>query len=126
MSYNAASRKDIRAAEKSAKALSMEEAEVLVTLLSDIPGRRYVWNQLARAHIFQTSVVSTDPIMIAFLEGERNQGLKLLNDILAHCPHLFLEMIQEHNAANLAKENTDVERGHDEPDAPDAGSDSED
>ena len=35
---------------------------------------------------------------MAFAEGERNQGLQLLADIMRWCPERFIEMMREHTA----------------------------
>ena len=51
--------------------------------------RRYVWEKLATAGIFQ-STFSTDPLQMAFNEGQRNAGLVLLNDVIQYCPEQFI------------------------------------
>jgi hypothetical protein len=46
------------------------------------------------AAMFTTSY-SSNPIRMAFLEGERNIGLRLVADIMSHCPRRYAEMMQE-------------------------------
>ena len=96
MTLNTADRKSVRAAEKSAKLADRQRGEVLIAICSTEPGRRYLWERLDEAHIFRTSF-STDPIQMAFYEGERNQGLLLLGDIMQWCPDQFIQMMREHN-----------------------------
>lgn len=94
--YNASERKDVRAAEKAARLAEAQRAEIVKNLMSSIPGRDYVWSKLAAAHMFVTSF-SSDPLQMAFAEGERNQGLSLLNDIMGHCPEQFILAMREQN-----------------------------
>jgi hypothetical protein len=94
---NAADRKQIRAAEKAAAISARERGEVVIALMSTAPGRRFVWDRLADASIFATTF-STDPIQMAFNEGQRNQGLTLLDEIIRSCPDQFILAMRESNA----------------------------
>ena len=93
---NAADRKQIRAAEKAAAEADRERGEVIVALMSNKHGRRFVWDKLSDAHIFATTF-SIDPIQMAFNEGQRNQGLALLDDIIRSCPDQFILAMREAN-----------------------------
>ena len=95
--YDASNRKHIRAAEKAAAIAERERAEVVVEMMATVPRRRYVWEKLADAHIFSTTF-STDPIQMAFNEGQRNQGLALLDEIIRSCPDQFILAMRESNA----------------------------
>lgn len=96
MSFNAASRKDIRSKEKASKQADRTRGEVITALMSNPAGRGYIWDQLSVAHIFSTSF-SADALQMAFAEGERNAGLRLLDDILNWCPEQFIQMMREKN-----------------------------
>jgi len=98
MTYNAGERKDIRKAEKAARQAEVARGEVVKGIAATQPGRKYLWDLLAAAHIFTTSFVAGDPLQMAFAEGERNQGLQLLADIMRWCPERFIEMMREHTA----------------------------
>ena len=96
MTLNTADRKSVRAAEKSAKLADRQRGEVLTTIVETTAGRQYLWDRLEAAHIFRSSF-STDAVQMAFYEGERNQGLLLLGDIMQWCPDQFIQMMREHN-----------------------------
>ena len=96
---NAASRKEIRRKEKSARLVEKTRGSVIIELMSTTNGRNYVWDQLASAHVFSTSY-SPDALQMAFSEGERNSGLRLLNDIIDWCPEQFIQMMREQNERN--------------------------
>lgn len=93
---NTSDRKSIRAHEKAAAIADRERGEVLISIMSSTPGRRWVWDKMGAAHIFQTSF-SVDAVQMAFNEGERNQGLLLLNDIMQWCPDQFILAMREAN-----------------------------
>ena len=95
--YNAADRKAIRAAEKAAAIAERQHAEVVVESMATPQRRRYVWEKLAAAGIFATTF-STDPLQMAFNEGQRNAGLILLNDVIENCPEQFILAMRESNA----------------------------
>jgi hypothetical protein len=101
--YNAADRKAIRAAEKAAATAEAQRAEVIVESMATVPRRRYVWDKLADCGIFRTTF-STDPLQMAFNEGQRNAGLTLLNDIIQYCPEQFIQAMREHNG----RRSTDI------------------
>lgn len=110
--YNAGDRKAIRRAEKLAKQLENEKRDIVRQICSTEAGRRYLWTELSSAHIFHTSFVSTEALQMAFLEGERNQGLRLLNSVLLHAPEQFVLMMQEHNTQQA--QPTDEEDGEED------------
>jgi hypothetical protein len=109
---NAASRKDIRRKEKESRIADRERAGVILSVMATRAGRGWAWDRLAEAHVFSTSY-SPDALQMAFAEGERNAGLRLLNDIIEWCPEQFIQMMREQN-----------ERRDLNPD-PDAGTDAE-
>src|SRR6185437_8724990 len=72
--------------------------------MATIPGRIYVHDQLLRSHVFSTSF-DRDPVMMAFKEGERNNGLQLLTDVMANCPDQFVTMMREANERSSARDH---------------------
>lgn len=70
------------------------EVDDLKWLMGHRQGRRYVWRQLQNYGVFRLSFDS-DPLVMAFKEGARNHGLKLLADIHEHCPERYAEMTRE-------------------------------
>lgn len=72
-----------------------EESD-LKWLMSSKRGRRIVWRQLDAAGIFRTSF-STNAMNMAFAEGNKNNGLRLLAIIHRICPELYPVMVREAN-----------------------------
>ena len=103
--YNASDRKSIRAAEKTSAIAERERGEVVVEMMATQARRRYVWEKLGAAGIFSTTF-STDPGQMAFNEGQRNQGLVLLNDIIQYCPEQFIEAMREFNGRRTSSDAT--------------------
>lgn len=110
MTYDASNRKDIRRAEKEAAFAERQRGEVLTNLMATTSGRAYIWNELGAAHIFSTSL-SLDAIQMAFSEGERNMGLRLLNNVLDYCPDEFILMMREQNARDSARQQPGSQDG---------------
>jgi len=104
-SYNAAERAHVRKAEKAQADAEVARKEIITGLMSTPPGRAWVLYLLEAAHIFTTSF-DRDPTAMAFAEGERNQGLILLNEVLQHCPDSYILMLRERNERHLASERT--------------------
>lgn len=84
-------------AEKARRAALERQTEIdeLLWLMSDKRGRRFVWRLLQRTGIYQLSFVPGDASATAFKEGNRNQGLQLLSQVMQHCPDRFSEMQKE-------------------------------
>lgn len=70
-----------------------EEAD-LKWLMGSKRGRRIVWRFLDRAGVFRLSFNSNSMTM-AFNEGQRNEGLRMLAQIHALCPELYPVMVKE-------------------------------
>lgn len=56
-------------------------------------GRRFLRGLLADAHLYKTSVITFNAVQIAFLEGERNQGVKLMGRLIRDCPERLTEVM---------------------------------
>lgn len=74
------------------------EIEDLKWMVAHKQGRRFCWRQLEKHGVFRSSF-STEPLEMAFLEGQRNDGLRLLADILEHAPDRYVDMMKEHRDA---------------------------
>lgn len=70
-----------------------EEADIK-WLMATKRGRRIVWRQLDRAGVFRLSF-NTNAMQMAFAEGNRNEGLRTLAQIMALCPELYPTMVRE-------------------------------
>jgi hypothetical protein len=72
-----------------------EEAD-LKWLMGSKRGRRIIWRFLDRAGVFRLSF-NTNAMQMAFAEGNRNEGLRMLALIHTHCPELYSVMLKEAN-----------------------------
>jgi hypothetical protein len=63
-------------------------------LMSSKRGRRIIWRLLDRAGVFRLSF-NTNAMAMAFAEGNRNEGLRLLAQIHALCPELYPVMLKD-------------------------------
>lgn len=70
------------------------EIDDLKWLMSNKRGRRFMARLLERAGVWRLSF-NTNALTMAFNEGTRNEGLRLLAQITAHCPDRYTEMLKE-------------------------------
>lgn len=70
------------------------DADTLRQLLGVKQGRAWMFRLLASCHIFQSSF-DNDALRMAFREGERNVGLRLLAESQSADPDLFALMLKE-------------------------------
>ena len=70
------------------------EAEDFKWLMGSKRGRRIAWRLLEDFGVFRLSF-STDPLQMAFNEGNRNFGNRVLALVHAHCPEKYPTMIKE-------------------------------
>jgi hypothetical protein len=63
-------------------------------LMSNKRGRRFVFRLLERAGVWRLSF-NTNALTMAFSEGTRNEGLRLLAQITEHCLDRHAEMLKE-------------------------------
>ena len=70
-----------------------EEADIK-WLMSSKRGRRFIYRLLETAGVFRSSF-NTNAMAMSFSEGNRNYGLKLLDQVHTLCPELYPTMIKE-------------------------------
>lgn len=82
------------------KKLYKEEHEDRIHDMADIlrtgSGKRYIWWLLETCHMFSSTFTGNS--MSAFLEGERNVGLRIFKDILKVDAKLMGQLAQSHAA----------------------------
>lgn len=81
-----------------------EEAD-LRWLMGSKRGRRIVWRLLDQTGAFRLSF-NTNAMQMAFAEGNRNFGNRILALIHTHCPELYPVMVRE------ANDNRNPDDGH--------------
>jgi hypothetical protein len=96
MAYDAGNRRDVKAAEKAAKVADQQRKEVVNGIMSVAPGRSWICDILESCHIFATSF-SDRGLRMAFMEGQREVGIRLLTDIMGACPDQYITMMRERN-----------------------------
>lgn len=84
----------------------MDELKDIADMMKRRSGRRLMWRLLQDAQVFH-STFSVDPLVMAFNEGKRAQGLMLLADIQAVDPDGYILMAKEARARQEAKEKED-------------------
>lgn len=84
------------------------ERDDIKWLMGSRRGRRIIWRQLDRAGVFRLSF-NTNAMAMAFAEGNRNEGLYILDMIHRTCPELYQTMVSE---ANERRNHPDDGTGH--------------
>lgn len=122
MPYDASNRRDVKAAEKQAKLVEQQRREIVTGIMSVVPGRSWMCDILESCHIFATSYNDIAHRM-AFMEGQREVGIRLLSDIMSACPDQYVLMMRERNERNSAydarRSRPDTDGRHSEPDPDD-------
>ncbi len=85
---------EIRARDKATKLTVVEQdrlTEAFQTLLVTSNGKEVIWWLLNQTHVFQSSFTGNSATY--FMEGERNVGLKLYNQLMMASPTAIQELI---------------------------------
>ena len=72
------------------------ERDDMKWLMGSKRGRRIIWRQLERAGVFKPTF-NTNAMTMAFNEGNRKEGLKVLTLIHEACPEHYQTMVREAN-----------------------------
>lgn len=91
--YDAGDDEQVKKRGLSAKRREKESREVLAALLDTPAGRNWMWQLLSDANIFSANPPS-DALTMAFNEGARNLGLRLLASITATVPDAMIQMMK--------------------------------
>lgn len=89
---------EARAQEKKERELLEQQGEEsdVKWLMSNKRGRRIIWRLLNQSGVFRLSF-NTDSMLMAFAEGNRNFGNRILSLIHSQCPELYPVMVKEQN-----------------------------
>lgn len=98
---SAASEANQRRARQQQEKDALTNKEVITSLMSVPSGRRWVWLRLAEARMFAEDE-SLDPQLLAYRQGQRNLGLRLLKAAQGHCPEMYVRMTQENSGVAWA------------------------
>lgn len=70
-----------------------QEEEDVKWLMGNQVGRRFVWGLLEFAGVHRTSMTADN--WTFFNEGQRNVGLKIVDQIHRYCPEMYEHMVKE-------------------------------
>lgn len=84
----------VEAGTKARQAEETEEDDVR-WLMGSRRGRRILWRLMDQAGVFRSSFSPT-AMQMAYNEGHRNYGNRVLNLIHHHCPEFYPRMLKEH------------------------------
>lgn len=84
-----------KAAQRAALELQLEIGD-FKWLMTQKRARRYIWRQLEQAGVFRSSFTG-DALQMAFFEGRREMGLRVLGLIHEHAPESYQLMLTEQN-----------------------------
>lgn len=70
----------------------------LASMLRSPSGKVFLWEQLDRAGVWRQSYVPGEPDATAFNEGQRSNGLRLLNELLEVNPNALGILRREYDA----------------------------
>jgi len=82
-------------AERAATKRREQDRDDFKWVMSDARGRRFVWRLMRDAGVFRSTFAPGDALTSAFNEGNRQNGLALMNEVLAVCPEHWLNMVKE-------------------------------
>jgi hypothetical protein len=91
--YNAGDPNQVAERQKQSKVRETQRVNGLRQTMQKRDGRLWVRNLLENAHVFHTSFTGNSGTF--FNEGERNQALKVLADLSAHCVPELLVLFAE-------------------------------
>lgn len=92
---------------KAKQALDLAAAkETITALMATVAGRRWMYNELAEARMFNVDT-GLDFAQMAYDKGVRNTGLRWLALINRYCPAMYIRMMEEATNIKLDLEQTD-------------------
>jgi hypothetical protein len=125
MAFNAGNRKDVREAEKRQKTWDQQQREHIAEVMSTTIGRRWMCDLLEHCHVFATSF-RLNGLGMAFNEGQREVGLRLILAINEACPDQYVTMMRERNERSTSRTDGDGSDSGSGPDDSPGGDDTAD
>lgn len=100
--YNAAERRHVKHRAKLAARFEKEIGGYTAHIMSTVNGRGWMYDLLESCHVFASSF-DTNALSMAFNEGSRNVGLRVLASIMATAPDEYVRMMREKNERDHAR-----------------------
>jgi hypothetical protein len=114
VTYNASSRKDIRRVEKSAKLAEDNRIAFIKAAMDTLQGRTFFYDLLSFCHLFSDPFTG-DALREAYSKGERNVGLRLFADVIAHCPQSYITMMSEAQIQEILNDRRNLDDDDSDP-----------
>jgi hypothetical protein len=118
--YDAGNQRHVERRRKAGKQRERQLAEAFKWLMGDARGRMLMWDRLAVAGVFHSSMAAS-PELTAFREGRRDIGLRDLGLIMRLCPEQYTRMAAEAQGrlrpSTFESPNGDKDDGRDDPEA---------
>jgi hypothetical protein len=92
--YDAGNPRHVERRQTSARTTRLQRNDDFRWLMGDARGRRFIWNLLAKAGVFRSSM-GLSAELTAFNEGRRDLGLAVLADLMRLCPDEYGRMQAE-------------------------------
>jgi hypothetical protein len=99
--YDAGDRRHVERRGKVRQRQDRRLDEAFKWLMGDSRGRMLMWNRLAEAGVFRSSL-GASPELTAFQEGRRDVGLRDLGNIMRLCPEQYMRMTAEAAASETS------------------------
>ena len=94
--FNSADPEQVERRQTEAAKRELQHRAVVYGLMQSPEGRAWIWRELAECHIFHLSFEpGFDAATVAFREGERNRGLRLLAQVNIAAPQFYQMMQRE-------------------------------
>jgi hypothetical protein len=90
---NAANKKEVEQANREEKFSYKQQLADIRLILESEQGRRFLWKYLSKCGVFKSSFTGNSQTF--FLEGQRNIGLQLMEDIMAADADAYVKMAKE-------------------------------
>ena len=104
--YDSGNQRHVQRRRKDSKLRERQLEEAFRWLMGDARGRRLMWQRLADAGVFRSSMAAS-PELTAFKEGRRVLGLKDLGLIMRLCPEHYARMAAEQAASDATQAASD-------------------
>jgi hypothetical protein len=83
-----------------AKRREAAKRSVIREVMAKNIGRDWIYEMLSLCHVYSSSF-DGNALRMAYLEGERNVGLRMMADVVQASPDRYLEMLAENGDKNV-------------------------
>lgn len=108
--YDASDPVQVKERRRRLKVIEKQRGDYIRSVMNVRQGRAWLYEILEMCHVFKTSF-SSDAATMAFSEGERNVGLKMMADIMQHAPDMYAMMLKEAEEKEDGGSSSDASAG---------------